>query len=216
MSTDQIRGRRMNRRIFLAASTLAGAAGLGNKQLNRYHWWVLLVASLGWLFDTMDQRILVLARGPAIADLLPVGAFFGIYAFTKFTVRAGRRRAFAVAFLLGLGATVLTFGWLREPSHIYWMIPILGFCNVAVFGGYSIYLPELYPTRLRSAGVGFCYNGGRVVAALGPFTLGGLTVHLADAGFAAPFRRSHRAGFCLRSRLGGGSLRSGDKGTHAT
>ncbi len=38
-----------------------------------YHWWVLIVASLGWLFDTMDQRIFVLARGPALVDLLPPG-----------------------------------------------------------------------------------------------------------------------------------------------
>ena len=60
--------------------------------------------------------------------------------------------------------------------------------NLTVFGGYTIYFPELYPTRLRSSGVGFCYNVGRIVAALGPFTLGGLTVFFSDAGYAAPFR----------------------------
>ncbi|MXZ36574.1 MAG: MFS transporter, partial [Acidobacteria bacterium] len=41
--------------------------------MTRYHWWVLIVASLGWLFDTMDQRIFVLARGPALEELLPAG-----------------------------------------------------------------------------------------------------------------------------------------------
>jgi MFS family permease len=120
--------------------------------------------------------------------LQDVGAFFGIYTFTVVTARIGRRPAFILAFLAGLAATIMTFGWLQEPSHIFWMIPILGFCNLAVFGGYSIYFPELYPTRLRSTGVGFCYNVGRVIAALGPFTLGGLTVVFSDAGFAAPFR----------------------------
>ena len=93
-----------------------------------------------------------------------------------------------LSFVLALAATVMTFGWLRRPSDIFWMIPILGFCNLTVFGGYTIYFPELYPTRLRSSGVGFCYNVGRVVAALGPFTLGGLTVFFADAGYTAPFR----------------------------
>ena len=68
------------------------------------------------------------------------------------------------------------------------MIPILGFCNLSVFGGYSIYFPELYPTRLRSTGVGFCYNVGRIIAALGPFTLGHLTMLFSHAGFASPFR----------------------------
>jgi len=82
----------------------------------------------------------------------------------------------------------MTFGWLREPGHVFWMIPVLGFCNLSVFGGFSIYFPELYPTRLRSTGVGFCYNVGRIIAALGPFTLGSLTVVFADAGFVAPFR----------------------------
>jgi MFS family permease len=120
--------------------------------------------------------------------LQDVGAFFGIYAFTVVTAHVGRRPAFAVAFLIGLAATVMTFGWLNEPSDIFWMIPILGFCNLSVFGGYSIYFPELYPTRLRSSGVGFCYNVGRIIAALGPFTLGGLTVAFADMGFASPFR----------------------------
>src|SRR5213593_236725 len=43
------------------------------KALNGYHWWVLSVASLGWLFDTMDQRIFVLSRGPAMNSLLPAG-----------------------------------------------------------------------------------------------------------------------------------------------
>jgi len=120
--------------------------------------------------------------------LQDVGAFFGIYGFTMLTARIGRRPAFVIAFLAGLAATVMTFGWLRTPSHVFWMIPILGFSNLSVFGGYSIYFPELYPTRLRSTGVGFCYNVGRIISALGPFTLGSLTVFFSGAGFDSPFR----------------------------
>ncbi len=37
------------------------------RELHRYHWFVLIVASLGWLFDTMDQQLFNLARRPAIA-----------------------------------------------------------------------------------------------------------------------------------------------------
>src|ERR1700693_6460663 len=40
------------------------------KLLTRYHWFVLIVAALGWLFDTMDQQLFVLARKPAITELL--------------------------------------------------------------------------------------------------------------------------------------------------
>ena len=38
--------------------------------MNRYHWFVLMVAALGWLFDCLDQQLFLLARGPAMADLL--------------------------------------------------------------------------------------------------------------------------------------------------
>ena len=40
------------------------------KGLTRYHWFVLIVASLGWLFDTMDQQLFNLARKPAITQLI--------------------------------------------------------------------------------------------------------------------------------------------------
>jgi MFS family permease len=128
-------------------------------------------------------------RYAALGTLLQdVGAFFGISAFTIVAARIGRRPSFVFFFLLAMAATIMTFGWLHQPSDIFWMIPVLGFCNLSIFGGYSIYLPELYPTRLRSTGVGFCYNVGRIVAALGPFTLVYLNSAFANAGYATPFR----------------------------
>ena len=47
--------------------------------------------------------------------------------------------------------------------------------QLALFAGYAIYLPELFPTRLRSTGTSFCYNVGRLLAAVGPLGLGLLT-----------------------------------------
>jgi ABC-type molybdate transport system permease subunit len=43
----------------------------------------------------------------------------------------------------------------------------MGACQFALFAGFAIYLPELFPTRLRSTGTSFCYNVGRFLAALG-------------------------------------------------
>src|SRR5579863_6304584 len=40
------------------------------RELSRYHWFVLWVSSLGWMFDTMAQQLFNLARKPAIRDLL--------------------------------------------------------------------------------------------------------------------------------------------------
>jgi hypothetical protein len=58
---------------------------------------------------------------------------------------------------------------------VWWMAILLGFGTLTIFGGYSIYFPELFPTRLRATGVGFCYNTARYLAATAPFTLGVLT-----------------------------------------
>ena len=55
------------------------------------------------------------------------------------------------------------------------MLTIMGVCQLSLFGGYAIYFPELFPTRLRSTGTSFCYNVGRFVAASGPTVLGLLT-----------------------------------------
>src|SRR6266699_3432314 len=40
------------------------------REMNRYHWFVLVVAALGWLFDCLDQQLFNLARNPAITELL--------------------------------------------------------------------------------------------------------------------------------------------------
>jgi MFS family permease len=100
------------------------------------------------------------------------GAFFGVYAFTRLTSVVGRRIAFFVFFIMAMFATAFTFWNLKTFTDIFWMIPLMGFSQLALFGGYAIYLPELFPTRIRSTGTSFCYNVGRFVAAIGPLTLG--------------------------------------------
>jgi MFS family permease len=109
-----------------------------------------------------------------VSVLQNLGGAFGIYAFKHFTTHMGRRPAFAVAFLLALLSTAGTFWFLQDFYDVFWMIPLMGFCQLTLFGGYAIYFPELFPTRLRSTGTSFCYNVGRYIAALGPLTMGQL------------------------------------------
>ena len=101
-----------------------------------------------------------------------LGGALGIYAFKHMTQHTGRKPAFALAFVLALGSTAGTFWLLDDFYDVFWMIPLMGFCQLMLFGGYAIYLPELFPTRLRSTGTSFCYNVGRYLAAVGPFTMG--------------------------------------------
>jgi MFS family permease len=106
------------------------------------------------------------------------GGFIGIYAFTRVTHLIGRRRTFAITFVLAMVVTAFTFWQLQDFSDIFWMVPLMGASQLALFGGYAIYLPELFPTRLRSTGTSFCYNVGRFVAAVGPLALGLLTTRV--------------------------------------
>jgi len=114
-----------------------------------------------------------------------VSAFFGIFAFSWAASLFGRKPAFAVAFVLAAGSTALVFATLSERWHIFVLVPIMGFCLLSLFGGYAIYFPELFPTRLRSTGTSFCYNVGRLLSAPGPAMLGFLTSSV-FAGYAHP------------------------------
>ena len=115
------------------------------------------------------------------------GGFLGVHAFTWLTQRTSRKTAFAAAFIAAMATTAYTFWNLKQISDIFWMIPLMGFAQLSLFGGYSIYLAELFPTRLRSTGTSFCYNVGRFAAAAGPFTLGYLTKDVFGA-YAEPMR----------------------------
>ncbi|GAB4131747.1 MFS transporter [Thermopirellula anaerolimosa] len=119
--------------------------------------------------------------------LFNIGAFFGIYAFSMAAGNIGRRPAFAIFFVAALAATVVFFLFVREWYHVLWLAPLMGFCQLSVFGGYAIYFPELFPTRLRSTGTSMCYNIGRYVSAAGPAMLGILS-GVVFAGFEEPIR----------------------------
>ena len=107
-----------------------------------------------------------------------IGGFTGMMTLSWVAQVRGRRPAFALALLCSFFSTVLVFKGLREFSQMFWMLPLMGFGQLSVFAVYAIYLPELFPTSLRSTGTSFCYNFGRIVAATAPFTLSRITQSL--------------------------------------
>ncbi len=116
---------------------------------------------------------------------LNCGALVGYLSFGPLADRFGRRPVFALmcaGSLVMLPATFLIPG---GYSHVLMLLPVLGFFNNGIFSGFPIYLPELYPTHLRATGAGFCFNTGRVLAALSPFTTGFLVTALGSFGAAA-------------------------------
>jgi MFS family permease len=117
------------------------------------------------------RKVLVDAGTPASEITQLVSAAF--FAFNVTSVlgnfgagwlaqKLGYRRSIAALFL-GLGsAMVAAFTVPREFAALAWFwLPIGGFFG-GVFGLFTMYLPPLFPTFLRTTGAGFCYNIGRL------------------------------------------------------
>jgi MFS family permease len=108
-----------------------------------------------------------------------IGAFFGMLSFTYIAQKIGRRPTFVIAFLSAMAITIIYFQTFNGVQHV-WMSSVMGFFHMSLFAGFAIYLPELFPIRLRSTGTSFCYNVGRYLAASGPVTLGLLQLKLSE------------------------------------
>ncbi|MCL2743443.1 MAG: MFS transporter [Planctomycetaceae bacterium] len=102
------------------------------------------------------------------------GAMAGMFGFTMGAVYWGRRVTFTIFMLGCIIFTSATFLFLNSVLTLFILVPLMSFFLMSMFGGYTIYFPELFPTRLRSTGISFCYNVARYVAAFGPMMLGGI------------------------------------------
>lgn len=127
------------------------------------------------------------------------GALFGMFFFTLLALWLGRKISFGFCFILCYVVVTFVFLSLRTETQAYWMTPLVGFATLSVFGGYAVYFPELFPTRLRATGTGMCYNVGRILSAavilfgapLQHAVQGSLTKHeefLQGIGITSPFR----------------------------
>jgi MFS family permease len=114
-----------------------------------------------------------------------VGGLIGTMLTVPLAKSVGRKVMFAIYFALGAASILGTFALSLPPLwRLYGFFPI-GLTVFGVFGSFTYYLPELYPTRLRGTGAGFTYNVGRFVAAIGPFAVGVVAAGGTDAIFRA-------------------------------
>jgi MFS family permease len=109
-----------------------------------------------------------------------IGAGLGMFALAALSERTGRRTALAFFYVLAFLSLQAFFRFVKDPTTAFLLVFPLGFCTLAPFAAFAIYFPELFPTRLRSTGVGFCYNAARILAAFAPYTLGKLALHFAS------------------------------------
>lgn len=114
-------------------------------------------------------------------NVFNIGGLIGTLLTIPAAKHLGRRTMFALYFVGAAAAIMCAFGLDLSPEVRLWMYFPIGLTVFGVFGSFTYYLPELYPTRLRGTGAGFCYNVGRFVAAAGPFLVGAIAARGADA-----------------------------------
>jgi MFS family permease len=107
--------------------------------------------------------------------LVSAGAMVGSLAGALAAGRMGRRPAYFALCLLSLLSCGGLFRCISEYSAAFLVfVTLVGASTAAFYGWLPLYLPELFPTRVRATGQGLCYNSGRVLAALGALTQGQL------------------------------------------
>jgi MFS family permease len=102
--------------------------------------------------------------------LLNGGSLFGYILFGPLADWLGRRAAFLIYLAGGVILFPVTFLMTSSVTQLFVLLPLVGFFTLGITSGFPIYLPELFPTHVRTTGVGFCYNFGRI------FTAGGVLI----------------------------------------
>jgi len=123
--------------------------------------------------ETATQEVLRSMAGPIKRwemlgmFLVTTGGGAGLLSFGPICERLGRRATFLLFHIGGLAAALIVFLGMSDASatSLCWMLPVFGYMTLGLHAGYAIYFPELFPTRLRGTGGGFCFNGGRFLAA---------------------------------------------------
>lgn len=155
--------------IFIASVALIGTWG-----------------SVQWLPLWVDQLVgkeLPGAKG-SVAMLCAFGAICGCIVGPLVGGKIGRRPAYFLLCLLSLLSCQFLFRSEIPYGPLFQvMLFLVGFFTAAFYGWFPLYLPELFPTRVRATGQGVCFNTGRIFASVASL-LGGSLVGYFDGSYA--------------------------------
>ena len=125
-------------------------------------------------FLATERKLSIVSSTGYLAALI-IGSFVGYLVGAWLADKIGRRKLFLYMSICAI-AVILLYTQLPLTNEVLWLLGFpLGFFASAYFSGIGAFLTELYPTRLRGSGQGFCYNFGRGIGALFPFLVGALS-----------------------------------------
>ena len=165
-----------------------GLAELFRGETRRITIWVMIVCGISltahWAFMFWHQQHLrnlpdVLAMSAEQRNKLASTAMYLVIGssilgnfFSGCLARCfGYRAVIAWTFLAYFVVMFLAYFTARDHTALLCWFPLIGFCQ-GVFALFTMYLPPLFPTLLRTTGAGFCYNIGRIAAAFGTVFFG--------------------------------------------
>ncbi len=122
----------------------------------------------------------------ALAGLVQnIGALLGFIGFGFVADRFGRKPTTALFYVMCLVLTPIVYLWVKDVHVLVFGFAVYGFFIQGVFSWTPIWLPELFPTRMRATAAGFIFNAPRLISAIAPLIAGGLIVGLGGYGKTA-------------------------------
>jgi MFS family permease len=122
----------------------------------------------------------------AIAGLLGTGvAIFGFIGLGFLSDAIGRKPTAMLWYAMCLILTPVVYMWTQSMGALLVAVTVFGFFTGGIWAWAPVWLPELFPTRIRGTAVAFCFNAPRWISCIGPVIAGTLIVGLGGYGPAA-------------------------------
>jgi MFS family permease len=113
------------------------------------------------------------------------GAICGYAGFGFFADRFGRKPVTMLFFALALALTPVLFLWTQDLNVLLWVAAINGFFTLGQYSWMPVWMPELFPTRIRATAIAFAFNAPRFIAFIGPLLAGQIIASFGGFGRAA-------------------------------
>jgi MFS family permease len=113
------------------------------------------------------------------------GAVLGYASFGFLADRFGRKSVTIAYFAIAWALTPVLFLWTHDLTLLLLVAAINGYFSLGQYSWMPVWLPELFPTRIRATAMAFTFNAPRFIAFLGPLSAGYLIANLGGFGPAA-------------------------------
>src|ERR1700736_1052324 len=116
-----------------------------------------------------------------------LGAILGYASFAFLADRFGRKPVAMAFFAMALVLTPVLFLWTQDLGLLLLVAAVNGYFSLGQYSWMPVWLPELFPTRIRATAMAFTFNAPRFIAFLGPLLAGTLIVSFGGFGYPATF-----------------------------